>query len=121
MFQSAFVERGDGICFVGSGTVTGEEIERARLALSNEEDRLRQIRFAILDLEETTGLSVPAGYLRSLVEFDLPGPLVAVVAPRQQLACLAAMCEEFSGTQTEVFRSSAEACRWVSLHYALQR
>jgi hypothetical protein len=129
MFQTTFIEQGAGVCFVGSGIVTAGEIGRAKIALSECEETARRIRFAIVDLQEATQLPLNIDDLRRLAGFDMqlalliPDAVVAVVAPKDYMFGIARMWEvlaEATGWKISVFRSSGEACKWVTQQCCVQ-
>ena len=122
MFQTMFVEGDTGVLFVGSGVVTAEEIRSAKLQLLSQQDRTRQIKFALIDFRNATDLLVDTEGLRRIVDVDrqlavlLPDACVAVVAQEDYMYGLARMWEtsvEVTGWRTWVFRSAAEACNWL--------
>ena len=128
MFQTTFIESGAGVCFVATGAVTADEIRRAKTALAACDNGARQIRFAIVDFQEATELTMSIDDLRRLIDVDMrlaaltPAAVVAIVAPKEHMFGMARMWEslaEATGWKTGVFRSSTDACRWVAQRCAL--
>jgi hypothetical protein len=128
MFTTEFVERGHGLLLVGFGRLTGKEVLDAKKALAAEEDRFRQIAFALVVFRDVTELDVTIGQVRELAEIDkqlarlAPDVAVAVVAPGDEAFGLARMWQaltETTGWQTEVFRTQKEAASWLGRKTAL--
>jgi hypothetical protein len=117
MFYTTFTEEDTCLLCVGVGTVNASEILEAKAALDL--NRLKEILFAIVDLQEATDLRLTVSDL-AIVDQALskvaPNACVAVVAPRDLHFGLARMWEIFvqaTKWNTHVFRTSAEACSWA--------
>ena len=129
MFQTTFIERGFGLCFVGTGIVTAGEMHKAKLELWACEDTLRRVTFALVDFQAATEMALESADIHRIVEIDMrlaamrPNLVVAIIAPKDHIFGLARMWEtlaESTGWKTGVFRSSGEACKWVTQHSTVQ-
>jgi hypothetical protein len=129
MFVAKCIEHGAGVCFVGTGIVTAPEISEAKLALFASEELVKRIVFAIVDFEAASQVIAETADIRRIIQIDLqlaaliPNVVVAVIAPKEHMYGLARMWEamaECTGWKTGVFRSSSDACKWVTQNCALQ-
>jgi hypothetical protein len=123
MLHTKFINGGIGVCLVGAGHVTADEMLQAKLALAEQAESVKGLCFAIVDFQEVTLLTLTAEDLHRFVEIDMrmvplvPNLAVAVVAPKEHMFGLARMWEVFAertGWKTGVFRCSAKACTWVA-------
>ncbi len=115
-----------GVVHRGSGTVTGEEILRGSLALSQLVQNTENFHYEFVDLSEATGIQVTEHHLQQIATLDRmtaffrPHAVVVVAAPDERLFAVAKRWESLVqnlGWNTHVSRSRSEAKRWLEENF----
>lgn len=119
----ASVQDGTGLLFICAGDVTAKDLLDAKDLLLETPTRLRECRFAIVDLGLVSSLQLSSEGVRRIADKDRelaiitrPGLPVAVLAPNDLAYGLARMWEIFvenTGWETIVFRVREEGENWV--------
>ena len=119
------LEDGRGILAQGSGTVTLEEIERAKQEFIRSGELKSPIAYLIVDGTGASASDFSGADIRRVAESTTrlspslfsPGARAAVVAPTDMLFGVARMWEVFvegAGMEVQVFRSREDAEPWVT-------
>ncbi len=115
-----------GVVHRGSGMVTGEEMLRGSLALSQLVQNTANFHYEFVDLSEATGMQVTERHLQQIATLDRmtaffrPHAVVVVVAPDERLFAVAKRWESLVqnlGWNTHVTRSRSEAKRWLEENF----
>jgi hypothetical protein len=112
-----------GLILVYSGQISHKEMLDVRATFGSHPPEMENCRFLLVDLTDaalaqisTDALKELAGLHNVLAEHTFTGMSVAVVAPRDVEYSLSRMWQVFveeTGWETMVFRSHAEAERWL--------
>ncbi len=115
-----------GVVHTGSGIVTGEEIMRGSLALSQLVQNTANFHYEFVDLSEATGIQITERHLKAIAAIDQltaffrPHEIVVVVAPDERLFSIAQRWEDLVrnlGWNTHLSRSRSEAKRWLEENF----
>jgi hypothetical protein len=119
----ASMQDGAGLLFICTGNVTAKDLLDAKDRLLETPTRLRECRFAIVDLGLASSLQLSADEVRKIADRDRdlavitrPGLPVAVLAPTDVAYGLARMWEVFvenTGWETIIFKIRDEGEDWV--------
>ena len=119
----ASMQEGAGLLFICTGNVTANEMLDAKARLLETPARLRECRFAIVDLGLASSLQLSTDEVRRIADrdrelaaFTRPGLPVAVLAPNDLAYGLARMWDVFvenTGWETVIFRAREEGEAWV--------
>jgi hypothetical protein len=117
-----FIDQGRHVRFVGADHLTGREFIEAKVALATDEEQVRSIASATVDLVDVTEFDMTADEVRELARVDhllatlTPKVVVVIVTPLDHVFGLARMWEalaETTGWRTGVFRTREEAEIWL--------
>lgn len=115
-----------GVVHRGSGLVTGEEILRGSLAVSQLVQNTENFHYEFVDLSEATGIQISEDHLQQIVTLDRmtaffrPHAVVVVVAPDEGVFAIASQWEnrvQSLGWNTHVSRSRTEARAWLKENF----
>lgn len=115
-----------GVVHRGSGMVTGEEILRGSLAVSQLVQNTENFHYEFVDLSEATGIQITERHLQEIATLDQltaffrPHAIVVVVAPDERLFAVAKRWESMVrsvGWNTHVSRSRSEAKNWLEENF----
>ena len=122
-YLSQFLDEGRAILHIGTGTVTGAEILERVIEDHRLGERLRAVRYALVDLSGATAVEVTAAEIqriaaehRQMTSF-MPQVAIAVISPQDIGFGMARMWEAFvadTGWMTRVFRAREEATAWLA-------
>ncbi len=111
-----------GISWLGGGGVTGQDLIDASKETFASEERLKQIRYALVDFTQIEGVSISPADIRKKAILDggaasiAPDVVVALVAAGDLVFGLGRVWDAYVNGlswQTKVFRSVAEAESWI--------
>ena len=115
-----------GVVHRGSGMVTGEEILRGSLAVSQLVQNTENFHYEFVDLSEATGIQITDYQLNQIATVDRmtaffrPHATVVVVAPDERLFSVAKQWEsrvQNLGWNTHVSRSRTEGKNWLKENF----
>ncbi len=115
-----------GVVHRGSGMVTGAEILRGSLAVSQLVQNTENFHYEFVDLSEATGIQITDFQLKQITTVDRmtaffrPRATVVVVAPDERLFSIAKQWEsrvQGLGWNTHVSRSRTEAKNWLKENF----
>ncbi|HVN82718.1 MAG TPA: hypothetical protein VMW38_27285 [Terriglobia bacterium] len=121
-YSTELKDGGKGILHVASGIVTGEELLASASRMLGTVKEGLSPSYAIVDLSEVVELRVSAEEIRLNADINIEiskyvrSGKVAIVAPRDYIYGIARMWQAYSegtGWITQVFRSKAEAVKWI--------
>ncbi len=125
-YETELTEDFMGVVHRGSGMVTGKEILRGSLALSQLVQNTENFHYEFVDLSEATGIRITEHDLREIVTLDRmtaffrPHAVVVVVAPDERLFAVAKRWESLVrslGWNTHVSHSRSEARDWLEENF----
>ena len=117
-----YLDNGIGASWLGGGVVTGQDLIDASKETFAPEERLKQIRYALVDFTHIEGVSISPADIRKKAILDggaasiVPNTVVALVAPEDLTFGLARVWDAYVdglSWETMVFRSVAEAESWI--------
>ena len=115
-----------GVVHRGSGMVTGEEILRGSLALSQLVQNTENFHYEFVDLSEAMGIQITNLQLQQIATLDRmtaffrPHAIVVVVAPDERVFAVAKKWEnqvQSLGWNTHISRSRTEAKKWLKENF----
>jgi len=116
------LDQGAGIRYLGTGVVTGNEFIDANVSLRASTNRLKQLRYAIVDLTQIESLDLSFTDLKKIESNDRltaqvnPFVVVALIAekelPFNVVSAWDVRTQDISW-EKKIFRSRAEAYAWV--------
>ena len=117
-----YLDDGIGVCWLGQGVVTGQDLLEASKETFKSEEILKQIKYAVIDFTsidkasmQTENIRAKAGMDKIAAEIN-PDVVVALIASKNVMFGLTRMWEVFVdqiGWKTKVFRSKTEAEVWI--------
>lgn len=125
-YETELTEDFMGVVHRGSGVVTGEEMLRGSLALSQLVQNTENFHYEFVDLSEATGIRITEAHLQEIVTLDRmtaffrPRAVVVVVAPDDRLFAVAKRWEKLVshlGWNIHVSRSRSEARNWLEENF----
>src|SRR5450631_897132 len=128
-YESFYVDSGKGLHKFGRGVVTSAEIHFSSVRDGAYPERVRALKYGLVDFSETTDLQMTTESIRQLVEVNrkmadlTPGAFVAVVAPNPQAYGLVRIWQTFTeglGWKANVFHSRAAAIWWLRKQLSLE-
>ncbi len=117
-----YLDDGIGVSWLGRGIVTGQDLIDASEETFAPEERLKQVRYALVDLTQIEGVSISPADIRKKATLDgrassvAPNAVVALVAAEDLMFGLARIWDAYVdglSWETMVFRSVAEAESWI--------
>lgn len=117
-----YLDDGVGISWLGGGIVTGQDLIDASEETFGPEERLKQIRYALVDFTHIDGVSILPADIREKAILNgraarvAPDAVVALVAEKDLMFGLARVWDAYVerlSWETEVFRSVGDAESWI--------
>ena len=122
-------DSGKRVVFLCSGRVTGQDIIDSKLKLLADRERVSGLESAMVSFVDAATLDVGAADVRALADIDrqiaklVPRAAVVIVAHRDHDFGLARMWEgmlDIPGWSSHVFRTQAEAEKWLAPNLAYE-
>ncbi len=117
------LHNGRGILYLCHGTVNGKDFIDANNRLLRSRDRLKQVRYGIVDVTEIDDIQISESELltitaqdKKMAAFVLSGVVVAVIANDDLALRLARLWEsfvEYTGWETMTFTMKWKARSWI--------
>ncbi len=125
-YETELTEDCMGVVHRGSGMVTGEEILRGSLVVTQLVQNTENFHYEFVDLSEATGIQITQHHLQEIATLDRmtaffrPHAIVVVVAPDENVFAVAKQWEtrvQSLGWNTHVSRSRTEAKNWLKENF----